>query len=142
MTRDRSAKNAGDRQTGQEQCDRLRSFSLAEPVRQIQNDSGGVPSLPQPQQKTRHIQLMHRVNQAGQHSYSSPGNQNAGDPNASSELVKHEIAGYLEEEIAKKENSNQQSELLAANGQFLVHRQGGKSDVDPAEIGDDVEKKE
>jgi hypothetical protein len=75
--------------------------------------------------KTRHIQLMRRVNQAGQHSYSSPGNQNAGDPNASSELVKHEIAGYLEEEIAKKENSNQQSELLAANGQFLVHRQGG-----------------
>src|ERR1700750_999345 len=105
--------------------DRLRSFSLAEPVPKIQKDSGGVPSLRQPQQKTRHIQLMHRVNQAGQHSYSSPGNQNAGDPNASSELVKHEIAGYLEEEIAKKENSNQQSELLAANGQFLVHRQGG-----------------
>ena len=32
---------------------------------------GELPSLRQPQQKTRHIQLMHRVNQAGQHSYSS-----------------------------------------------------------------------
>ncbi len=54
--------------------------------------------------------------------------------------MQHQIARNLKQEIAEKENSIQQSKLLAGDGQLLVHRQGGKPNVDPVKIRDDVQK--
>ena len=56
-TGDRSPQNAGDRQARQEQRNRLRLFSLAKPVRQIQDDSGEVTGFRQPEQEPRDVQL-------------------------------------------------------------------------------------
>src|SRR5205823_6576227 len=58
-----------------------------------------------------------------------------------SDLVQEQIARDLKQEIAEKEDSHEQPELLARDGHLLVHRQCGKSDVDPVEIGDDVQEK-
>src|SRR5260370_13331652 len=81
------------------------------------------------------------VAEAAHHRHNSPANQDPGDPDSRSDLVQQEIAGNLKQEIAEKENSHQQSELLARDGQFLVHRQRGKPNVDPVEIGNDVQQK-
>jgi len=56
--------------------------------------------------------------------------------------VQQQIAGNFEEEIPKKEDSGGESKLLAGNGQFLVHRQSRKADVDAVNERDDVEKEE
>src|SRR6266568_6211345 len=85
---------------------------------------------------------MHGVHEAGQRGQNSPGYQDAGNPDASPNLVQQQIAGNFKEEIAKKENPYQQSELLARDGQFLVHRQRRKTNIDPVEKGNDVEKEE
>ncbi len=56
--------------------------------------------------------------------------------------MQQQIAGNLKEEIPKKEDSGRESKLLAGNGQFLVHRQSRKADVDAVNERDDVEKEE
>jgi hypothetical protein len=56
--------------------------------------------------------------------------------------VQEQIAWNFEKEVPKKENPRDQSKLLAADRQFLVHRQRRKSDVDPIEKGNDVEQKD
>src|SRR6266478_1031910 len=85
---------------------------------------------------------MHRVHEACQSCQYSPGYQDASNPNASSNLVQQKVAGNFEEEIPKKEDSGRESKLLAGNGQFLVHRQSRKADVDAVNERDDVEKEE
>ena len=56
--------------------------------------------------------------------------------------MQHQIARNLTQAIAEKENSHEKAKLLAADAQFLVHRQGGKPDVNPVQIGDDVQQEE
>jgi hypothetical protein len=84
---------------------------------------------------------MYAVHETGQSRYHSPSNQNAGNPDAGSDSVQHEIAGNFKEEITDKENPKDQSELLASDGQLFVHRQRGKPNVDAVEEGNDVKKK-
>jgi hypothetical protein len=55
--------------------------------------------------------------------------------------VQQEIAWDLEQGVAEKENAAEQSVLLAGNRQLLVHRQRSEPNVDPIEIGSDIEKK-
>jgi hypothetical protein len=55
--------------------------------------------------------------------------------------VEQEIAWDLEQGVAKKENAAEQSVLLARDRQLLVHGQSSKPNVDPIEIGSDIEKK-
>ena len=81
------------------------------------------------------------LREAGQHRHNSPANQYSGDPDPRSDLVQQQIARDFKEEVAKKENPEEQSELLASDCQLLIHRQRGKPNVDAVQISDDVEKK-
>lgn len=56
--------------------------------------------------------------------------------------MEHKVAGNLENEITKKENSSGKSELLAGDRQLSVHRQRRKSKVDAIDKGDNVEGKQ
>ncbi len=97
--------------------------------------------LGQPEQKPRNVQLRNGTHKACQHRYDSPANENPSDPDSRSNLMQHQIARDLKQKIAEKENTNQQSKLLAGDGQLLVHRQRGKPNIDPVEIGDDIQEK-
>jgi hypothetical protein len=55
--------------------------------------------------------------------------------------VQDEVARDLEKEIAKKENSGGESELLAGDIQLSIHRQRGKSKVNAIDKSNDVESK-
>lgn len=101
-----------------------------EDIEATQSDTREIACLRQPRKKAHDIQLMHSVHEARQHRDHSPANQDSGDPHARSDLVKQQIAGDFEEEISEKENPEDQSVLLVGDGQFLIHRQRGKPNVE------------
>src|SRR5438552_11256927 len=72
---------------------------------------------------------MHRLDEAGQHGHDSPGKKDSGNPDARSDPVQEQIARNFKEEVAEKENAEDESKRLAADGQLLVHRQRRKADV-------------
>ncbi len=53
-----------------------------------------------------------------------------------------EIARHLEKEISSEENSGTQAIDFVAESQLSFHLEGGKSDIDAIQVGDDVEKKQ
>ena len=60
----------------------------------------------------------------------------------SSDFVKDEVAGDLEQKVTPEKDSGCESELLAGDGQFVIHRQRRKSDVDAVEESNDIEHEE
>ena len=56
--------------------------------------------------------------------------------------MQEEIAWNLEERIADKENPNRESELVAGDGQVLVHREFRKRNVNAIEERNNVEKQD
>jgi len=56
--------------------------------------------------------------------------------------MKQQIAGDFKNEVAEIEDSKQQSELLACNGQFFVHGKRGKADVVPIDEGNHEEQQD
>ncbi len=53
-----------------------------------------------------------------------------------------EIAGHLEKEVSGEEDSRAQTVDFVAESQLPFHLQGGKSDVDSIQVGDDVKNKQ
>src|SRR5215813_6828270 len=68
--------------------------------------------------------------EACKHRDDSPTDQYPGDPNTRTDFVHQQVAGYFKNEVAKEEDSRDQSKLLAADSQFLVHGQSGESNID------------
>ena len=52
-----------------------------------------------------------------------------------------QIAGHLEKEISGEENPRAQTIDFVAESQLPFHLQGGESDVDSIQVGDDVKEK-
>ena len=77
------------------------------------------------------------IRQAAERSHRSPGKQYACNPDARSDFVRQQIARDLKEEVAEKENPEEQSVLLAGDGQLFVHRQRRKRNVGAVEKGND-----
>jgi hypothetical protein len=132
-TRKWSADYAGYRNSGQEQGNGMTQLTLATPVRQIEKDSGKVPGLSHPQQKPHNIQVEGCLHEASQHCHDSPTDQYPRNPDTRSDLVQQQVAGYLKNEVAEKEYSREEPELLASDSQFPVHRQSRKANVDAVE---------
>ena len=141
-TRNWSAQDTGNRQSGHKKSDRVRSLLFTKPIGQVQDDSREKPSFGHSKQKTNDVKLSDALHETGGHCHNAPAEQNAGDPDARPDLVQQEIAGNFKEDIADEENPGYEPELLASDSQFLVHRQGGKRDVDPVDKGHDVKNEE
>ena len=67
--------------------------------------------------------------EAGQRRYNSPANQYSSDPDPRSDFMQEQIAGDFKDEVAEKENPEDQSELLAGDGQLSVHGQRRKPNI-------------
>jgi hypothetical protein len=72
---------------------------------------------------------MRRSHETGKHGDDTPCDQYSRNPDACSDAVQQKIAGNFKDGVAEKEDSGDESVLLARNRQFLIHCQGGKSDV-------------
>ena len=82
------------------------------------------------------------LHKAGQRRNDAPCDEDACDPDTRADAVKDEVAGDLKQEVAPKENSSRKSKLLACDGQFAIHRQSRKAQVDSVDESDDVERKQ
>src|SRR5438093_2445059 len=116
-TGNRSAQDRSDGYANHEERKGTRLFALGKPVREVQNESREIAGFSQPQHKARNVKLLHRMDEARQHGHKSPSKQDSGDPDARSDLVQQQIAGDFKKEVAKEENPENESELLAADGQ-------------------------
>ena len=56
--------------------------------------------------------------------------------------MQQKIAGDFKEEVAEEENTEEQSALLAGDGQLSVHRQRRKPNVDTIEKGNNEEEED
>ena len=65
--------------------------------------------------------------------------RNACNPDAGADFVQQQVARNSKEQVAEKEDPGEQTELLAGDRQFLVHRQRRKTNVNPVEKANDVQ---
>src|SRR5438876_8276208 len=82
---------------------------------------------------------MRGVRESSEGGHCPPGNQNACNPDTGADFVQQQVARNSKEQVAKKEDPSEQTELLARDRQLLVHRQRRKPNVDPVEKADDVQ---
>jgi hypothetical protein len=82
---------------------------------------------------------LHKARESGNY---APRDQDAYYPYTSSDLVKDEVAGDLEQKVTPEKDSGCESELLAGDGQLAIHRQCRKSYVDAVEESDDIQHEE
>src|SRR5215469_1375535 len=141
-TRNWSAQNAGERHADQYEGNGLRLFALAEPITQIENDAGEKSCFGEAQRKAGGIELMGGLHKASQRCNDAPCNENACDPDARADAVEDEVAGDFKQEVAPKENSSRKSKMLACDGQFAIHRQSRKAQVNSVDESHDVEHKQ
>src|SRR5262249_48000053 len=87
-TRNRRAENAGNRYTRHKEGNRVRLFTLREPIGQKKNNAGKITSFRKAEEKTCRVQLISRRYKAGQHRYYSPADEDSRDPNPRADLVK------------------------------------------------------
>src|SRR5216684_1146441 len=76
------------------------------------------------------------------HRDDTPRNHDSADPDTRADPPQHEIAGYLEYEIADEEDAGAEAEGGGAQPELAVHLERGETDVDAVEVGDDVEYEE
>src|SRR5579864_5822038 len=88
-------------------------FPSGKPIRQIQNDSREIPCFSYTKKEPHNVQLVDGVHDATECRYYAPGNQDAGNPDASPEFMQQQIARDFKDKVAKIENPKHQSELLA-----------------------------
>ena len=141
-TRNGTAQDAGERDADQYEGNGLCLFALAEPITQVENHAGEISCFGEAQRKAGGIELMGGLHKARQRRNDAPCDEDARDPDARADAVKDEVAGDLKQEVAPKENSSRKSKLLAADGQFPIHRQSRKAQVDSVDESDDVERKQ
>jgi hypothetical protein len=116
----------------------VRSLLLTKPIGQIQNDSRKKRSFGYSEQKTNDVKLSDALHETGGHSHNAPTEQNSGDPDARPDLMQQEIARNFKDDIADEENPGYEPKLPTGDSQFLVHRQGGKPNIDAVDKRDDV----
>lgn len=117
-------------------------MSLLKPIGEIEDDSGKKASFGHAEKKAGHVELMDVMDEAGANRDGAPSDQNARDLDAGADAMEQKIAWHLEQEVAKKEDTGDEPELLAGDDKFAIHGQCRKSDVDAVEEGNDVENEE
>jgi hypothetical protein len=78
---------------------------------------------------------VHSSHKTGKYCDDSPSDEDSRNPDTRSDPVQQKIAGDLKYEITEKEDSGDESVLLAGNRQILVHCQRSKSYVVSVEHG-------
>ena len=139
---ERRTQDAGDGNAGKQDGDSTRLLLLRKPVSEIEQHAGEIPGFGDTEQEADGQQLVNVVDEASEAGEKPPGEEDAGDPDTRADFVKQEIAGNFKSGIAEEEDAGDQAELLAGDGEFAIHGEGGEPDVDAVEERDNVEEKD
>ena len=131
---ERPTDNASQRNRHEEERERLGAPCRRKPVRQIKDHARCESSLGDTQQKAQDIEGRGRLDEDEAGRNHRPRQHDASEPVTCAHFVQHEIARYLEDEIAEKENACAKAVDGFAKAQVIEHLQLRKAHVDAIEI--------
>ena len=134
-SRQRAADHARQRYGRQQQRDHLAASRRREPAGQEVKHAGNEASLGHAEQETQDIELRRRLHEGHAGTDQSPGDHDAGDPQARADLVKEYVARHFEQHIAEEEDACAETVDSVAELQVVEHLQFGEADIDAVKIG-------
>ena len=109
-----------------------------QPVRKIQDQPWQEPSLGHPKQEAHDSKAGGAGDEGSGRRQQAPGDHDAGNPQPSADFLHDDVAGHLEDEIAPEEDAGGETEFCGAHVQVTAHGQGGETDVDTVDVGQQV----
>ena len=133
------ADDAGERGGGHELGDGAGPFFGREPIGEIEDHAGEEAGLGDAEEETQGVEGVRAFDQTHAGGDDAPGDHDAGDPKAGADLAKEEIAGQIEEALAKKEDAGARAVDGGRQHEVAAHLQRGEAYVDAVQVGKDVE---
>ena len=136
--RDRPGNDVGDRGPGHEDGNDRAAPRAWEPIGQVQDDAGKEAGLEGTEQEAQDIELQRRLHEHQNGRAKAPAHHDAEQRLARADLLQHQVARHLEDQVADEEDAGAESIGFVAEGKRLLHLQLGEADIDAVEEGDDV----
>ncbi len=115
---------------------------IAEPMGEIDDDSGEESSFRHTEQESSQIELARRVHSRQENGDQSPGDEDARHPLAGAPALHDQRAGYLEEEVTDGEDARAQSKDAVAEMEVAGHLQAGVAHIHTVQKSDYVKDEE
>jgi hypothetical protein len=138
-TRYRPANDTGNRRRSHEQGHGARALDGGKPVRQVKDHPWKESRFRQAEQEPQEVETSRARDEHHRGGDDAPGDHDSRDPESGAHALKNEVARHLEEEIAEEEDARSEAEHRGAEVERLVHLQRREPDVDPVQVGHDVE---
>ena len=109
------------------------------PVAQVKDDpreKAGFGGAEQEAQDIETDRALHECHGAGD---DPPGEHDPGNPDPCPDAMQDEIRRDLKQEVADEEYAGAESKRRCGKPDILVHRQRGKTDIDPVQVRDEIE---
>jgi hypothetical protein len=107
---------------------------------EVEHDARKEAGLGGAQQEAGRVETRRTPNQRGRGRNQAPGEHDARDPDARPDLLEHQVARHLEEEIADEEDAGAKSEYGAVEAEILVHGERREPDIHAVQKGHEVAK--
>src|SRR5437899_2132929 len=125
-----------------ESSHRPRPRPCREPVFQIEDYARKESSLSRPQQKSQQVKAPRAANQHHRRRNHSPDHHQQRNPPPRPHALQRQIARDLKKEVPRKKHSCAKPIDGVGERQLLPHLQRRKPDINPVQIGNDVEQKQ
>ena len=139
---ERTAYDAGQGRSRHEQSDGAGPRRGWKPAPQVKDHAGKKSGFGGAQQKAQQVKAARAGDKNHRRRNNSPDHHDHGDPLARANPGQRQIAGHLKKEISGKEDTGAQAIDFIAEAQLPLHLQGGKSDIDSIQVGDDIKQKQ
>ena len=136
----RRANHARQRRCGHEQGHRARPLGSREPLRQVEEKTGEESGLGRPEDEPQRVEAPRAADEHHRRRRDPPRDHDARDPEPDADAHQQQIAGDLEDRVGNEKQPGAEAVHSGAEAEIAVHRQRREADVDPIEIGDDVER--
>ena len=140
--RDGRADHAGEGGGGHKLGDGAGALFRGEPEGEIENHAGEEASLTDAEQKAHEKERVWAFDEAHTGGDNAPRDHDAGDPEARADLVEEQVAGQIEETLAKEEDAGSGAVDGGREHEVATHFECGEADVDAVEVGKDVEQED
>ena len=138
----RAADNSGGKRRGHEGGDRPRPLARRKPARQIVDEPRKESRLGQTQEKPERVKAGGAADEHRRRRHQPPRNHDARNPPARADAGEDDIARNLEGHVAQEEDACTEPVGPRRKSERLIHLQRCEPDVDPIQVGDDIQKKE
>src|SRR5260370_8068949 len=127
--------HAGDLRRGHEHRDCVRALARGEPVGEVKDDAREKSGFRDAEQKAQQVEAFGAARQHHRHRDDTPRNHDSADPDTRADPPQHEIAGYLEYEIADEEDAGAEAEGGGAQPELAVHLERAETNAHAFKLG-------